>query len=303
LYHQIAEAISYRIATGRLSAGEALPPVREAATQLGVNMHTVRRAYGQLASQGLVECRGARGTRVCGRSIANRRTSGTARTEQFLTRVLREAHELHGLAPHELAGLIANWSPAGGNSPDVAYVIECSELQCRDHISEIEAQWKVEGRPWTLSEDGEPPAGSCVATYFHYNEIRLRWPHRLHEIRFVAILPDPSLASSVGSPGKSRRVSLELCEFDEPKARNIAADLSVLFPEDRYLIEPHVVRRAGERLTAGHRRVPVLFTPRVWAALSAEEQAHPKAIKVRYVFPPAELESLGQHFGWRRRRA
>jgi len=303
LYHQIAEAISYRIATGRLSAGEALPPVRDAAKELGVNLHTVRRAYGQLANQGLAESRGARGTRVCDRSAAPRTRAGTAKTEQFLTRVLREAYEQHGLTAHDLSGLIANWSPAASDGRHVAYVVECSEMQCRDHISEIESRWEVQGQPWTLSEDGEPPAGPVVATYFHYNEIRLRWPHRLHEIRFVAVLPDPALPSSIGaSPRQGRRLSLELCEFDEPKARNIAADLSVLFPGDRYRIEPHVVRRAGERLRGSNRRVPVLFTPRVWAALTAEEKAHPRAVKVRYVLTPAELEALGQHFGWRRRR-
>ena len=49
LYHQIVETLRYRIATGRLRAGDALPTLREAAKHWGVNLHTVRRAYGELA--------------------------------------------------------------------------------------------------------------------------------------------------------------------------------------------------------------------------------------------------------------
>ena len=54
LYHQITEALSYRIATGRIPPGQRLPSVREAATAWDVNMHTVRRAYGELSERGLV---------------------------------------------------------------------------------------------------------------------------------------------------------------------------------------------------------------------------------------------------------
>lgn len=53
LYHQITEALSYRIATGRIPAGQRLPSVREAAKAWDVNMHTVRRAYGELSQRGL----------------------------------------------------------------------------------------------------------------------------------------------------------------------------------------------------------------------------------------------------------
>jgi hypothetical protein len=240
---------------------------------------------------------------VRSKGTALRSPARAAKTEQFLTRVLREAYEQHGLSAHELSSLLANWSPAASEAREVVYVVECSEMQCLDHVAEIQAHWEVEARPWPLSLDGEPPAGPVIATYFHYNEIRVRWPHRLHDVRFAAILPDPQLPSLLPpATRRTGRLTLQLCEFDEPKARNIAADLSVLFPADRYRIEPHVVRQAGQFLSASNHRVPVLFTPRVWAALTPSEQGHPRAVKVRYVLAQAELDGLGQHFGWRRRR-
>ncbi len=304
LYHQIAEAISYRIATGNLLPGAKLPPVREAATTWGVNMHTARRAYAELAQRGLVETRGALGTRIL-RSAPGRRNEARGReVDMFLKRVLREAHERHGLTRHDLAHLLTNWSPAASGAAIVVYMVECSETQCADHVQEIQSHWEVDARPWCLSQEGEPPPGPVVATYFHYNEVRRRWPHRLHEIRFTAIHPDPQIPSRVTSRvrrGKCK--TLTLCEFEESMALNIASDLSLLFPGDKYRIEPRVVERANELLGSSQRRTPVLFAPRVWDALTRQERAHPRAIKVFYVFTQDELDAMGRHFGWPRRRA
>jgi regulatory GntR family protein len=77
LYHQLAEALRYRIATGALAPGTALPPLRAAARQWGVNLHTVRHAYAALASLGLVRTRAPHGTLVLG-GAPRRGDSGNA---------------------------------------------------------------------------------------------------------------------------------------------------------------------------------------------------------------------------------
>jgi DNA-binding transcriptional MocR family regulator len=66
VYAQIGEQIRRQVASGALRAGDRLPPVRHLATQLGVNVNTVARAYGELAREGLAICRRGGGTTIGG---------------------------------------------------------------------------------------------------------------------------------------------------------------------------------------------------------------------------------------------
>lgn len=298
LYHQIAEALAYQIATGRLLPGATLSPVRDAAKTLGVNLHTVRRAYAELAARGLVEIRGPRGTRVADRIGAGRSPGRpVSAAARFIERVVRDAAREHGLTSRELARRIAAHSGAAPE-PHV-WVVECSDSQCRDHAVELEARWCVSARPWPLSRKGAPPGGPIIATYFHREEVVARWPRRRDDLQFVAIQPDPALRGALDG-GRRKRVA-RLCEFDEPKAMNIAADVSALLGGDGWRIEPCVVARSAAALRGVAPREVVLFSPRAWSGLSPMQQRDPRAVKVRYVIVPEALEELGSRLGWESR--
>jgi GntR family transcriptional regulator len=64
IYLQIVNQIQYLISSGRLAAGEELPPIRVLAEQLIVNPNTVARAYRELELAGAVEKRRTAGTYV-----------------------------------------------------------------------------------------------------------------------------------------------------------------------------------------------------------------------------------------------
>lgn len=96
LAEQVAAQIRGAIAAGRLHPRQRLPPARELAESLDINMHTVLRAYGQLRSEGLIELRPGRGATV-------RDTAGPAqaRLVQAVHRLVAEGRQL-GLTVDEL---------------------------------------------------------------------------------------------------------------------------------------------------------------------------------------------------------
>jgi GntR family transcriptional regulator len=66
IYLQIVTQVKYLISSGRLAAGEELPPIRTLAEQLLINPNTVARAYRELELAGVVEKRRTAGTYVSG---------------------------------------------------------------------------------------------------------------------------------------------------------------------------------------------------------------------------------------------
>ena len=64
IYQQIVNQVKYLVASGRLSAGDELPPIRVLAERLLINPSTVARAYRELEAAGIVEKRRTAGTYV-----------------------------------------------------------------------------------------------------------------------------------------------------------------------------------------------------------------------------------------------
>ena len=99
LHEQLAGQIRRGIATGELAEGEKLPPARDLAKGLGVNMHTVLRAFQTLRDEGLLEVRRGRGT-----SVSAGATSATRHVE-LARRLVSEARRA-GLSNKEIIRLV-----------------------------------------------------------------------------------------------------------------------------------------------------------------------------------------------------
>jgi len=84
IYEQLADGLKSLIARGELREGVSLPPVRQLAADLGVNLNTVAVAYRQLQNEGLITVRHGSGAVVSSRTAAER-------SEEELRKPLRNA--------------------------------------------------------------------------------------------------------------------------------------------------------------------------------------------------------------------
>ena len=102
LYQQLVDEIKTLIARGELAEGTLLPPVRQVASDLGVNLNTVAFAYRRLQQDGLIRVRHGSGAVVVSQTL-------TEKPDDRLRAQLRTALTqlvLSGLKPPEIKVII-----------------------------------------------------------------------------------------------------------------------------------------------------------------------------------------------------
>ena len=75
VYRQVADEIKALIASRELRDGAALPPVRQVAADLGVNLNTIAAAYRALQKEGLLQVRHGAGAVVTSTGAGPRKDS------------------------------------------------------------------------------------------------------------------------------------------------------------------------------------------------------------------------------------
>lgn len=305
LYHQIAEAIRFRIASGLIRGGVLLPPLKTAAKSWSVNIHTVRRAYQELEKLGLVETKIPRGTAVLADSTVD--SSGASRRGELpalLRHFITETAQRFNMEPAELARILSR-ETAGFHKTQklVVYVTECSETQSADLAQQIMEQWDVKAAPWSVSRKSPPSESAIISTYFHFNDIRRRWPQATNRMHFlpVGIVDDFWKKINATIHGHPKIKKIVVCEREETMLQNVAIDVTSLitdieFPIERVLIKGNMFTWLDGK--AGH--TLALLSPRLWGELPKKYQERPDIIHIRYRFNSQALEFLGNKFGWRK---
>jgi len=97
---QIVAQVRLGIANGEITRGERLPGARELAGSLGVNMHTVLRAYESLRAAGVIDLRRGRGAIVVGGDLPE-----TRRLVQSVSALVADAGRA-GISAVELSALV-----------------------------------------------------------------------------------------------------------------------------------------------------------------------------------------------------
>ena len=112
VYEQVASQIRQLVASGVLVPGTTLPPVRQLATELGVNLNTVARAYRLLKAEGFLVIRERTGVSVAAPAKAigpTERDKGLDELRTVLARLRQagmEPDELRRLTQRELLAVI-----------------------------------------------------------------------------------------------------------------------------------------------------------------------------------------------------
>ena len=107
IYEQVAECIRTLIAGGQLVEGQLLPPVRQLAADLGVNLNTIAAAYRELRDEGLITVR--HGQRAAVTSRAPGKGAARKPKNDDLRRPLRNALTrmiLAGLRPGDIMSFV-----------------------------------------------------------------------------------------------------------------------------------------------------------------------------------------------------
>ncbi|MEP6636927.1 MAG: GntR family transcriptional regulator [Acidobacteriota bacterium] len=103
IYRQVVDGIKELIARGELQQGSALPPVRQVAADLGVNLNTIAFAYRQLQQDGLIKIRHGSGAVVISKTLGEKAEGRLAsQLRAALTHLV-----LEGLARTEINVLVA----------------------------------------------------------------------------------------------------------------------------------------------------------------------------------------------------
>jgi len=106
VYVQIVNQIKEQIHRGELKSGDELPSIRELASSLGINMHTVRHAYNILRDQKLVVFRLGQQAKIARlRSKPASSEEVASFIEKRLQELLTEAFLL-GLSPDDFRSLV-----------------------------------------------------------------------------------------------------------------------------------------------------------------------------------------------------
>mgnify|MGYP000851217789 CR=1 FL=1 len=124
-YRQLVDQLRFLIQAGKFRAGEYLPPMREVAAEVGVNLNTVNRAYQQLQRDGLIRSTPGKGAIVTRPETSAGPSSGSA--------AIRSDNKL--ATPDEVRSILAagvERSLAAGLTPfEISQVVDGIITECQ----------------------------------------------------------------------------------------------------------------------------------------------------------------------------
>ncbi len=217
---QLAEQLVAQIRSGRLAAGQRLPPVRVLAGFLRVNRNTVAKVYGALERAGYLVTAPGRGTFVTAAAAPD-----AAPLASLVDRLLDEA-AVRGMDETALGAVIAERAALRRHAPRprIAFV-ECNPTDLAYFGRQLAERLR---RPLALLTLADLPAAAASAdlvatTMFHVEDVRRLLPR--HEVVGLLAMPEMAALEAVAAIPAGAAVAL-VCATEEgvrSKERSIRA--------------------------------------------------------------------------------
>lgn len=297
----------YMIATGKWSAGERLPSIRQCEQDWGVNRLTVHKAYKRLAEMGLAESRPRSGYYVAGGGTVERASEHRHELQRLHDRVARLVRDTTGLSVLGVLRYLTEVEEIRRREEPECAFVECTATQAEGHAAEIAGRLRLPVAALTTAQI----AGRRTRVPRRIRTL-LTSPFHLEELRPLA---DPPELTVLGvpievSPEISRELpagagELVLLESEENMAEHIAEDLKRLLGGAGIRIVlvagsgSDLERRLGGEPGGGG---PVtLLSPRLWGSLDPERRSDPRirqvTFRVRDDAWPRVAEAVGLPLG------
>lgn len=290
----IVQHCIYEIATGKWTALQKLPSVREAEILWGVNRLTVLAAYRELEKIGLVVAKDRSGYYVVDNGENDVFDTGLNKLYGRLKDMITKHTDLNlAYAFRYFNAMAISESKA---NPTYAF-LECTNHQAEDHTKEIFQKLNIFVHPICLNSNEmlSPEIPQSVeilmTTGFHLREVNLIGKKLKKKVINIPIEIDPHFLKNT----KNRIQKMILVEFEDNMSSNIFSDIKKLMGNVK--LEKKLITNIDEELPSLFDDLAnqlILLSPRVWGQASVTIKTDKRVRLIRFKISDASWKVISQ---------
>jgi GntR family transcriptional regulator len=295
-HRQLVEQVKVALLTGTLRAGEMLPSIRDLEKSLGVTAVAIRRAYAELARQGIVTAWHGKGVQVNERLTYH---GAQALVERYhaivgdvLSRVEKEGLVLSGFARL----LMARAQEIERATPPLVYV-DATDDVARERAAAISRAWSIHVDGRSLAElrpllKGDRLPGKILTNYYRHSQVlALAGPKRIPVIP-IGLSYSQTMAERIEQLPPRARLLLVFDAADRARAGLMLDDYRRRFNRSDVRFEGRAFSgvRGLRRVAMGRVYALVVVSVRVWDRIPDALKTWPRVMRTDMEFAPAHLE-------------
>ncbi len=290
----IVQHCIYEIATGKWTARQKLPSVREAEVIWGVNRLTVLAAYRELEKIGLVESKDRSGYYVVDNGENDVFDTGLNKLYGKLKTTIAKHTDLNLAYAFRYFGALA---VSEFQANPVHAFLECTEHQAKGHTIEIFQKLNAPVHPICLQNNGKsiPEIPKSVellmTTGFHIEEVNRIGKKLGKKVINIPIEVDPDFLKN--TPNNIKKMIL--VELENNMSSNILNDVKKLV--GKVDLSKKLVRHMDEELQAlvnDQTHQLILLSPRVWGQASPKIRKDKRVKLIRFRISDSSWKIIGK---------